>query len=112
MRHQPKPMTDASADSGATLGCCHPRLRRRPAVGLGSGDRFGVSRGGSGAFREGVLQAEKPAGLQGKRATKRFSQSNWQRGETSMVRRGSPVRVRKRAYLKYLQISTLLLSVR
>jgi len=38
------------------------------SLGLGSGDRFEGFRGGSGSFKGGVLQAEKPAELQEKRA--------------------------------------------
>ena len=43
------------------------------ALGRGSGDRFGAFRGGSGSFKESVLQAEKPAELQGKRVAKRVA---------------------------------------
>jgi hypothetical protein len=43
-------------------------------LGTGFGDRFEHFRGGSGSFKEGVLQAEKPAELQGKRMNKRLSQ--------------------------------------
>ena len=43
-------------------------------MGLGSGDRFEAFRGASGSFKEGVLEAERQAELQGKRASKRLSE--------------------------------------
>jgi hypothetical protein len=55
-----------------------PRLARSTTdtgfLGLGSGDRFGAPRGGSGSFKARGERAEKPARLRGKRATKRLSQ--------------------------------------
>jgi hypothetical protein len=48
----------APTSSDARL--CDPTLY--PAsLGLGSGDRFGASRGGSGSFKTPVVRAEKPA---------------------------------------------------
>jgi hypothetical protein len=61
-------------DYRSRLGCCHPRLQARVSLGLGSGDRFEAFRGGPGPVKEGVLQVEKPAELQGKRATERVFQ--------------------------------------
>lgn len=73
MRHQPEHTTDALIN-------CQPILADRLvapeyglALGLGSGDRFEGFRGGSGSFEGGVQGGDKPANLQGKRATKRVS---------------------------------------
>jgi NAD(P)-dependent dehydrogenase (short-subunit alcohol dehydrogenase family) len=50
---------------------CPRRGRRaRAPLGTGSGDRFEDFRGGSGSFKGGVQRGDKPANLQGKRATK------------------------------------------
>jgi hypothetical protein len=87
------------------------RQQIRASLGLGSGDRFGAPRGGSGSFKARGERAEKPARLQGKRATKRLSQVTKPQGESSMVRRGSTVRVRQRA-LQNPRKSQLFLSAR
>jgi hypothetical protein len=83
----------------ATLASCLRRLQVWAPLGLGLGDRFGGFRGRSGSFKERMREAEKRADLQGKRFTKRVSQMRQLRGGTSMVRRGSTVRVRQRASL-------------
>jgi len=70
-------------------------------LGTGLGDRYKVLRGGSTRFEEGGGQ-KKLTVMQGKRTSKRRSLTLEQKPESSMVRRGSPVRVRKRA-LKDLQ---------
>ena|SRR6266545_1941718 len=97
MRQAPKDMTEARDRFQRTLACPQRRQRAQARLGLGSGDRFEVFQGGSRCFEERVLKAEKPARLQGKRSTKRVSRITWLEAEASMVRRGSPVRVRKRA---------------
>jgi len=71
-------------------------------LGTGLGDRYKVLRGGSTRFEEGVRRTEELTVMQGKRTSKRRSLTLEQKPESSMVRRGSPVRVRKRA-LKDLQ---------
>jgi hypothetical protein len=102
MPHEPERTTDAKAE--------WPGRRRLPVatvdykcgtpLGLGSGDRFGGLRGGSGPFKLSVQQLEKPSELQGKRSVKRAARSRSSGAKTSMVRRGSAVRVRQRALQK------------
>ena len=70
----PVPRSGGPSHSPARVRCCQPRLRARVPLGLGFGGRFGAFQGGSGSFKEGVLRAEKRASLQGKRATKRYSE--------------------------------------
>ena len=89
--------------------CCHCGLHAWTALGLGSGDRFGEFRGGSGSLKGRVQRGEKPGELQGKRSTKRTCEIAWLGSESSMVRRGSTVRVRQRA-LKTPRKSRLVLS--
>ena len=57
MRHQPERTADERADPRATLACCHQGLQARPLLGLGSGDRFGDFRGGSGPLKGRVPQS-------------------------------------------------------
>ena len=70
------------------------------SLGLGLGDRFEAFRGGSGSFEEGVPLAEKPTELQGKRSAERWCWLASPEPTASMVRTGSTVRVRRRAYPK------------
>ena len=65
-------------------------------LGTGLGDRYKVLRGGSTRFEEGVRRTAELTVMQGKRTSKRRSLTLEQKPESSMVRRGSPVRVRKR----------------
>src|SRR5437762_2178588 len=69
-------------------------------LGTGFGDRFKASRGGSRRFEERARRTEELAVLQGKRASKRSCWPCSRGPESSMVRRGSTVRVRQRAYLE------------
>jgi hypothetical protein len=104
MAHPSVPFDGLPCDG--RLGC---RIRQQgtASLGLDSGDRSGAIRGGSGSFKARVERAEKPGRLQGKRVTKRLSEITWHRGEASMVRRGSTVRVRQRACIKTLQMGLL-----
>ncbi len=96
MRYQPS-VRRTSLQMPLPLACCHSRVHERALLGLGFGDRFEALRAGSGSFKGRMLHAEKAADFQGKRLTRRGLRITWQRGEASMVRRGSTVRVRQRA---------------
>src|SRR5262245_58421612 len=60
---------------GLNLTPCVMRVSVSAArtLGMGFGDRFGDFRGGSGSFKGRVQRADKPGGMQGKRASKRRS---------------------------------------
>jgi hypothetical protein len=77
---------------GWRVSCCHHGRRAPLLLGLGSGDRFEAFRGDPGCFKERMLQAKKPARLQGKRVTSAVPRSH-----SSDGKRGSTVRVRQRA---------------
>jgi hypothetical protein len=97
MLHTPDETKTAQTRFLARLAGCHRRLQVGASLGLGFGDRFSAFRGCSGSFKGRVPQAEKIGRIAGKHATKRYSQITQQRGEASMVRRGSTVRVLQRA---------------
>jgi hypothetical protein len=65
---------------------CQCRLQVGLPLGLGSGDRLGVCRGGSGSFEARVQRGEKRSELQGKPSAKRTTRSHSRGGEASMVR--------------------------
>jgi hypothetical protein len=73
MPQPPEETSDARAVFPVMVACCQRRLHAQALLGLGSGDRFGGVRGGSGSLEGRAPQAEKPAESQGKRATKRYS---------------------------------------
>jgi hypothetical protein len=66
-------------------------------LGSGFGDRFKSSQGDSGFAEGGVRDAGEVGNVQGKRADKQGPAIPPPRVESSMVRRGSTVRVRQRA---------------
>jgi hypothetical protein len=73
MQHRQELTTHVRSRSQATVADLHRSVRTRRSLGLGFGDRFEDFRGGSGAFKAGMQGAEKPATLQGKRASKPYS---------------------------------------
>jgi len=65
-------------------------------LGTGFGDRFEAIRGGSGRLEEGPAWVRKLACMQEKAGRKPFFSDSPPQPESSMVRRGSAVRVRQR----------------